>query len=107
MKTILRTGTMFVMLAASAFASKWTPTGGETKNPAPEGKYVGSVSRTSKGGVTTWKITTDKGVLEVDSGDSDLSDAEQETLDLAVAQNDKDNTVEIDKHGDVNSVSTG
>ena len=106
MKTLLIATVAFVLLAADALASKWTPTGGDTKNPAPDGKYTGKVERKADGDKITWTITTDKGVLVVDNSGDGITAAEAETLDIAVAQNDKNNTVEI-KSGDVESVSTG
>lgn len=107
MKTMVQTVLALVLLASSAFASKWTPTGGTTQNPAPAGSYVGSVSREADGDKVTWKITTEKGVLEVRKGKDDLSAEEQTALDTAAKQNDKNNTVVIDTYGNVTSVSTG
>jgi hypothetical protein len=104
-KTLLIAPLLLALLAADAFASKWTPTGGDTKNPAPEGSYTGRVERIADGNKVTWKIHTDKGVLEVDEDDCDTE--EEETLDIAAGQNDKNNTVKIDKYGKVDSVSTG
>ncbi len=107
MKTLLRTGAMFVMLASSAFASKWTKTGGAAVDPAPKGDYTGSVSRVVDGNQIIWKITTANGVLEIDNSERDLTDEEKEALRVAEAQNDKNNTVKIGDKGKVDSVSTG
>lgn len=106
MKTIVRSVVLLAMLASNAFAAKWTPDGG-TQQQAPKGEYVGKVTREAVGDKVTWKVTTDKGVLEIKKGEDGLTAAERETLDLAAAQNDKDNKVVIDKEGRVDSVSTG
>ena len=106
MKTLLIATVAFVLLAADALAAKWTPTGG-TQGQAPAGTYTGAVERTATGGVVKWKVTTDKGVLEITKGEDGLSAAEEESLDLAATQNDKNNEVKIDKNGKVDSVSTG
>lgn len=107
MKTFLQTAVVFVLLASSAFASKYTPNGGTATDPAPAGNYMGHVSRKVDGDQTTWRIKTADGVLEFDNASNDLTDSEKEALKVAEKQNDDNNTVEIDKRGTIKSVSTG
>ncbi len=107
MKTLLQTAAVFVLMTATAFASKWTPNGGTATDPAPRGDYKGKVSRVVSGDTVTWKITTAAGVLEIDNGEKGLSDEEEKALTIAEQQNDDNNTVKIDKNGSVESVATG
>lgn len=107
MKTVVQATAALLLLATSAFGAKWTKTGGTTEDPAPKGSYTGTVSRKASGDTITWRVTTATGVLEIDSTENGLSEAEKEALAAAELQNDKNNTVEIDKNGRVESVSTG
>lgn len=106
-----------VAIATTAFAEGWDPdpAGGsqETGSSIAQGNYIGKVVVQVAGGTTTWIIICSAGdnpegvAGRLILHEADLSAAEENVLNIAAAQGDPDNYVDIGSSGNVDGCGTG